>query len=165
MRRNLIMILASFVLILAGCITNKPTDSSAALVSGAPINTQFSATAVATNLKALQAKTGDAAQIVEITIRPASLEAIVLQNGEGKPHRITEGQFQAGNAPSKKEAREGVRLDAIKLDSIITTLNQHNVNGQQLSHIVIEKTGATGYFFSAEKPQTVKTDLAGKLLP
>lgn len=155
----LVLITACFA---ASCNSgSKPSETGA---SGAPINTQFNALAMEQNLKALQDKVGAKAQIVEMTIRPASLEAIVTVNGANERYQVIEGQLQPTHPPASKEEKwETVGLESIKLNEVLATMAQQKAEGQQLSYVKIEKTGATGYFFSAERPMAVKTDLAGKL--
>ncbi|MBL8202764.1 MAG: hypothetical protein JNM09_00945 [Blastocatellia bacterium] len=155
------------IVLITACLAascNSGSKPSETVASGAPINTQFNVLAMEQNLKALQDKVGAKAQIVEMMIRPASLEAIVTVNGANERLQVIEGQLQPTLPPaSKEEKREAVRLESVKLNEILAAMTQQKAEGQQLSYVKIEKIGATGYFFSAEKPMTVKTDLAGKL--
>lgn len=149
------------VILLSVLACKSESTPSASAVSGPPINTQFQAAAIEPGLKALQAKVGNAAQVVEMTIHPARLDVLVLHNGEGKSYAIIEGKLQPDSEPARKEMRSGIPMDTIKVNDILATMSKQPVGGQ-LAYIHIEKAGATGYYFSAQKSQTIKTDLDGK---
>ena len=162
MQKITTIFILTVVVIASGIACKQKTPSDQATVPGAPINASFTATSVQQNLDALHRQAGEA-DIVEMTIRPASLEAVVATE-KGIRYNFVEGKLQNFEAIGKQaEQKPAMKMSAIKVNDILSTITQRKTGGEQLSHVSIEKGQAIGYYFSANKPTTIRTNLDGVL--
>ena len=144
---------------LAGCQQRPPRSEP--LASGAPINTQFKWPAIEQNLTALR-QTAGKFQILSMTIRPASLEALVTNEQGVNGYVINEGRVQSTTTIKSDEAKKSrVEEEKVNFVEILGTITQKQGDGEQLAYVEILPNGATGYFYSARKQSVIKTDLAG----